>query len=125
MRKIYLTLVALAALALAATSCKTTPTSPDDFFQKVVTCTQDNTHDAAASSAVLNCLVGAVGGDYGACLAGLVTAGNWTVDEVACIVRGYATASAQKLNAGQATAQDQTVLDEANAWLKREQVKFR
>jgi len=121
----------LGALIVALTfwgfsgSCKTTPTTPDSFYDVVVTCTVDNVKNPQAGAAVLACLTGAVGGDYSACLAGLVTAGTWTVEEVACIVRAYATSSAQKLNAGTALPADQTVLTNANAWIRAHKVVYR
>jgi hypothetical protein len=118
----------LATLVLAiclVVSCKTTPTSPDSFYHAVVTCTVDNSSNTQAGAAVYKCLTGAVGGDYTACLAGLVTAGTWTVDEVACLVRYYAQTSAQRLNAGTSDSLDQKALDNANAWLLKEQPRFK
>jgi hypothetical protein len=117
----------LAAIAFAAagylSACA--HTTPSQFTDALVTCTMENSNNAQASAAVVNCLVGAAGGNYGACLSGLVSAGHWTVDEVACIVRRLATESAQRLNAGTATGTDQAVLDNANAWLAAERIKFR
>jgi hypothetical protein len=106
-------------------ACKTTPTNPDSFYQTVVTCTVDNSSNTQAGAAVYKCLAGVVTSDYTACLAGLVTAGYWTVDEVACIVRHYAQTSAQRMNAGTGDPMDPKVLDNANAWLKQEQIRFK
>lgn len=111
--------------ALGITSCKTTPTNPDSFFGAVVTCTRENSHNDQAGAAVLNCLTGAVAGDYGACLSGLVAAGYWTVDEIACVVRQYATESSQRINSGTPAPSDSVILERANEWLKTNQVKFR
>ena len=118
------TFATILALSAALSACKTTPTNPDGFFGAVVTCTKSNSHNAQAGAAVLNCLTSAVGGDYTACLAGLVTAGYWTVEEVACVVRQYATESAQRLNAGEPAPSDSVILERANAWLSSKQVKF-
>jgi hypothetical protein len=106
-------------------SCKTTPTSPDSFYQAVVTCTESNTANPQAEQAVYKCLVGAVQGDYAACLSGLVAGGTWTVDEVACLVRQYATTASVRLNSGTAKAVDDVGLSNANAWLRAEQIKYR
>jgi hypothetical protein len=110
---------------LVVTSCKTTPTSPDSFYQAVVTCTESNVANPQAEQAVYQCLVSAVAGDYAGCLSGLVAGGTWTVDEVACLVRAYATSTAVKINKGTATVEDSAGLANANAWLRTEQVKFR
>jgi hypothetical protein len=126
----------LAAIGLLATfvwllglvcvgGCKTTPTTPDSFFGAVVSCTAQNSHNAQAESAVGSCLVAAIGGDYGACLQGLVVAGYWTVDEVACIVRGYATGAAARLNSETASGTDSAALANANAWLRANRISFR
>jgi hypothetical protein len=112
--------------ATVAPACKTTPTNPDSFYQVVVTCTLDNSTNVQAGAAVYKCLTDVIlSQDYGACLAGLVTAGTWTVDEVACLVRHYAQTSAQRLNAGTSDSLDQRTLDNANAWLKKEQPRFK
>lgn len=114
-------------LALFATldACKTTPTNPDSFFQTVVSCAEVNPHNSQAGQAVLNCFLNAVGGDYVACIAGITAAGNWTVAEIACVIREYATESAQRINAGTPTPSDSVLLERANAWIKQEQVKYR
>lgn len=122
MKSIVSIIVIFAALGI--TSCKTTPTNPDTFYQRVVTCTQENSHNTQAGAAVLNCLTGAVAGDYGACLSGLVAAGYWTVDEIACVVRQYATESAQRINSGEPTPSDSIILERANQWLRDKQVRF-
>jgi len=122
MRHITSILVIIAALGI--TACKTTPTNPDSFFGAVVTCTKENSHNAQAGAAVLNCLMNAAGGNYGACLSGLVAAGYWTVDEIACVVRQYATESAQRLNSGMPTPSDSIILERANQWLREKQVRF-
>jgi hypothetical protein len=120
------TIATILALGATLNACKTTPTNPDSFYQAVVTCTVDNSSNTQAGAAVYKCLSDAVlSRDYTACLAGLVTAGTWTVDEVACIVRHYAQTSAQRLNAGTSDALDQKTLDNANAWLKQEQLRFK
>lgn len=119
------TLATILAIAATLGACKTTPTNPDSFYQAVVTCTVDNSSNTQAGAAVLKCLTGAVAGDYTACLAGLVTDGYWTVDEVACIVRRYATTSAQRLNAGTGDATDPVVLKNANEWLRKNDVRFK
>ncbi|HJW74822.1 MAG TPA: hypothetical protein VJ787_04020 [Thermoleophilia bacterium] len=100
-------------------------TTPGQFKDAIVTCTLENSQNPQASAAVTNCLIGAVSGNYAACLSGLVTAGYWTVEEIACVVRRLATESAQRINAGQATDADRTVLDNANQWLKDNQIRFR
>ena len=87
-------------------------------------CTKENSHNAQAGAAVLNCLTGAVAGDYGACLSSLVAAGYWTVDEIACVVRQYATESAQRINSGTPTPSDSVILERANQWLREKQVRF-
>lgn len=119
----------LATLVLAVclvVACKTTPTNPDSFYQAVVTCTVDNTNNTQAGAAVYKCLSDVVlSKDYTACLQGLVTDLTWTASEVACIVRHYASTSAQRLNAGTGDALDPTVLANANAWLQKEQPRFR
>lgn len=114
-------------LALAATlsACKTTPTNPDSFFQTVVSCAETNPNNDQAGQAVLNCFMNAVGGDYVACIAGITAAGNWTVAEIACVIRQYATESAQRINAGTPTPSDSVILERANAWIRQEQVKYR
>jgi hypothetical protein len=112
--------------ALAATlSCKTTPTTPDSFFQAVVACTEDNTANPQAQQAVYQCLTNVVVGAYAGCLSGLVAGGVWTVNEVACLVRAYATSEAVNVNKGTATAADSQALANANAWLRDEQVRYR
>lgn len=121
----FLTAFTACYVTLAATGCKTPPTNGDTFYQTVVTCTEANTNNTAAGAAVLGCLTGAVGGDYSACLIGLVTGGHWTVDEVACIVRAYATTSAQRLNAGTPQVTDADVLKRANEFLRAEKIGFR
>ena len=111
-------------LCAALVSCKTTPVTPTNFYQAVVTCTESNTANPQAEAAVVQCLTDAVAGDYAGCLSGLVAGGTWTVDEVACIVRSYATTAAVRINAGTATKTDSTGLANANAWLKSNQVQF-
>jgi hypothetical protein len=124
MKKLLFTL-ALFAVTVAP-ACKTTPTNPDSFYQVVVTCTVDNSSNTQAAAAVYQCLSDVIlSQDYAGCLAGLVTAGTWTVDEVACLVRHYAQTSAQRINKGTVDALDQTALDNANAWLKKEQPRFK
>jgi hypothetical protein len=116
---------AILAAVLSCSSCTNPQPKPDSFYQVVVTCTTENTSNAAAGAAVMGCLTGAVSGDYTACLAGLLTAGHWTVDEIACIVRAYATTSAQRLNAGTPTAEDTVILRNANDWIRANQIGFR
>ena len=111
--------------ALGTTSCKTTPTTPDSFFGAVVTCTKDNSHNDQVGAAVLNCLMNAAGGNYSACLAGLPALGNWTLDEVACVVRQYATESSQRINSGNPAPSDSVILERANEWIRSQQVKYR
>jgi hypothetical protein len=123
MKHILPTIIILALAQFAA--CKTTPANPDTFYQRVVTCAETNTNNAQAGAAVLNCLTSAVGGDYTACLVGLVTAGYWTVDEVACIVRSYAVNAAARINAGTPQDTDAKALENANAWIRSQQVKYR
>ena len=115
----------LLLLVIQEVACKTTPTSPDSFYRAVVTCTSANTANPQAEQAVYQCLSDVVQGNYMGCLSGLVAAGTWTVDEVACLVRQYATTSAVRINAGTAKPGDQTVLENANAWLKAEKVQYR
>jgi hypothetical protein len=100
-------------------------TTPGQFTNAVVTCTLDNTSNPQAGAAVLSCLTAAVAGNYSACLAGLVTAGQWTVEEVACIVRNLSTQAAQKLNAGDKSGENQLILDNANQWLRDNSIRFR
>ena len=118
-------LLAPILLLVLTVSCITAPTKPDSFFQTIVTCTKDNSQSPQAGAAVLQCLTGAISGNYTACLAGLVTEGHWAVDEIACLVRSYATTSAVRLNSGTPDASDRVVLDNANAWLRAEQIQFR
>jgi hypothetical protein len=106
-------------------ACKTTPTSPDSFYQAVVTCTEADVANPQSEAAVVQCLTDVVAGAYVGCLAGLVAAGTWTVDEVACLVRAYATSAAVKVNNGTATTADSTALANANAWIRAERVKYR
>ena len=115
-------IIGLAIGTVAANCAHMTPT---EFKDALVTCTQENTNNAQALAAVGNCLTGALAGNYAACLSGLVTELKWTIDEVACMVRKLATESAQRINAGQATDADRTVLDNANQWLKDNQIRFR
>jgi len=96
-----------------------------EYKDAVVTCTQENSNNPQASAAVKNCLIGAVSGNYGACLAGLPAAFNWSYEEVICVVRRLATESAQRLNAGLSTDSDRTVLDNANQWIKDNGIRFR
>jgi hypothetical protein len=105
-------------------ACAHTPT-PTEFKDAIVTCTLENSSNAAAGAAVLDCLTGAVAGNYAACLSGLVTAGQWTVQEVACIVRRLATESAQKLNAGTANNADKLILERANQVIRDNNIRFR
>ena len=116
--------IVLLFAALACASCKTTPTSPDAFFKQIVTCADSNQANPQAEQAALACLEDVVAGAYVGCLDGLVAGGTWTVDEIACIVRAYAVAEAKKVNRGTATAADTTALQNANAWLKAEQIGF-
>ena len=128
MKKVLLSLVVAFVATystLVATGCKTTPTSPDSFYQAVVVCTEANVANPQAAQAVYACLTDVVAGNYVGCLSGLVAAGTWTVDEVACLVRAYATSAAVKINNGTATAADSQALANANAWIRTEQVKFR
>jgi len=105
-------------------ACAHTPT-PGQFRDAVVTCTMENSSNPQASAAVVNCLTGAVGGNYAACLEGLPALGHWTVEEIACIVRRLATESAQRINAGTAAGDDRAVLDNANEWLRSNNIQFR
>jgi len=116
----------LVAASSQVTGCKTPSTNPDSFYQTVVTCTVDNSTNTQAGAAVYKCLAEVVTGQtYTSCLAGLVTAGTWTVDEVACIVRRYAQTSATRLNAGTGDSMDPKILDNANAWLRQEQIRYK
>lgn len=112
------------SVATIALNCAHTPT-PGEFKDAVVTCTLENSSNAQASAAVVGCLTGAVAGNYAACLSGLVSAGHWTVTEIACIVRRLATESAQRLNAGTANDWDQAQLDNANRWLRDNSIRFK
>lgn len=118
------TFATILALSAALSACVTPNPKPDSFFGAVVTCTRENSRNAQAGQAVLNCLMNAAGGDYGSCLAGIVAAGYWTVDEIACVVRQYATESAQRLNSGEPTPSDSIILERANQWLRVNQVRF-
>lgn len=118
------TIGAVLALSAALSACVTPNPKPDSFFGAVVTCTRENSHNAQAGQAVLNCLMNAAGGNYGACLSGLVATGYWTVDEIACVVRQYATESAQRINSGEPTPSDSIILERANQWLRDKQVRF-
>lgn len=100
-------------------------TTAGQFKDAVVQCTVENSSNAQASAAVVACLTSAIAGDYSACLAGLVTAGTWTIQEIACVVRKLATESAQRLNSGTATATDRAVLDNANQFLRDNAIRFR
>lgn len=117
--------ILLGLLFLGSSACKTTPMTPDNFYHAVVTCTIDNTSSTQAGAVVLRCLTSAAGDDYDACLAGLVTAGYWTVDEVACLVRHYAQTSAVRTNAGTADNLDPIIVTNANAWLREKGIMFR
>lgn len=112
-------------LVLGAYLASCAHTTPGQFKDAVVVCTMENSNNPQAGAAVVNCLTGAVSGNYAACLSGLVTAGYWTVEEIACVVRRLATESAQRINAGQATGADRTVLDNANQWLRDNNIRFR
>ena len=126
MKKHYRTLQVLAvAVGLAIGISIGCAHTYGQFRDAVVTCTQENSNNAAATAAVLNCLTNAVAGNYAACLAGLVTEAHWTVDEVACVVRRLSNETAQRLNAGTASGNDQAVLDRANAWIRDNNVRFR
>lgn len=118
-------MVLVILFSFSALSCKTSPTKPDSFYGVVVACTMSNSHNSQAGAAVLDCLVNAAGGNYGACLAGLCAAGYWTVEEVACIVRQYATESAQRINEGKATERDTLLLENANAWIREHKVVYK
>jgi len=118
-------LAAIVGLTLGTVAANCAHTTPGTFTNAVVTCTMENSNNAQASAAVVNCLVGAAVGNYTACLSGLVSAGHWTVDEVACIVRRLATESAQRLNAGTSTDSDRVTLDNANKFLRDNSIKFR
>jgi hypothetical protein len=118
-------LAAIVGLTLVTVAANCAHTTPGTFTNALVTCTQENSNNAQASAAVVNCLVGAAAGNYAACLSGLVSAGHWTVDEIACIVRRLATESAQRLNAGTASGTDKATLDNANAWLRDNAIRFR
>ena len=100
-------------------------TTPTQFKDAIVNCTLENSNNPQAGAAVVRCLTGAVSGDYGACLSGLVAGGYWAVEEIACVVRRLATESAQRINAGQATDSDRTVLDNANQFLRDNNLRFR
>jgi hypothetical protein len=119
------TLLLAAVLSISATSCKTVPANGDSFYEVVVTCTMENSSNPQAGAAVLGCFTGAIGGDYTACLSGLVAAGNWTVEQVACIVRRYATESAQRINAGAPLPTDADVLKKANEFIKAKKIGYR
>jgi hypothetical protein len=119
------TLLLAAVLSISATSCKTVPANGDSFYEVVVTCTMENSSNPQAGAAVLGCFTGAIGGDYTACLSGLVAAGNWTIEEIACVVRAYATTSAQRINAGKPEPTDADVLKKANAWIRDHKVGYR
>ena len=116
-------IIGLTLGTLVANGCAHTTAS--GFKDAVVTCTMENSSNAQASAAVVTCLTGAIAGDYAGCLAGLVTAGTWTITEVACIVRRLATESAQRLNAGTATPTDKATLDNANQFLRDNAIRFR
>jgi len=126
MKKLYqYALATIIGLAIGIVSGNCAHTTPGQFKDALVTCTMENSNNAQASAAVLGCLTNAVAGNYAACLSGLVSTGHWTVDEVSCIVRRLATESAQRLNAGTASGTDQATLDNANAWLKANNIRFR
>jgi hypothetical protein len=112
-------------LALGGYLASCAHTTPGQFKDAVVVCTMENSNNPQAGAAVLNCLTGAVGGNYAACLSGLVSGGHWLVDEVACVVRRLATESAQRLNAGTASGTDKATLDNANQWLRDNNIRFR
>lgn len=114
----------LLAFSAMLNSC-TTPVKPDSFYGKVVTCTMDNTKNPQAIAAVVSCLSNVVQGDAFSCLQGLVACGAWTVEEVACIAREQAVSTAQKANASGASVPDSTILANANAFIRAENMLFR
>ena len=122
--KIQIAILAL-GLSLGAYFAACAHTTPGQFKDALVTCTQENSNNTQALAAVGNCLTGALAGDYVSCLSGLVSAGHWTVDEIACVVRKLATDSAQRLNAGTSTSSDRSTLDNANRWLRDNNIRFR
>jgi hypothetical protein len=126
MKDLARALILIAAFVFGGTfACKTTPTSPDSFYQVVVTCTMGNPTNPAAEAAVMNCLTNAVGGNYAVCLNGIVAGGMWTVNEVACIVESYVTTASKKLNLGTATDTEALALKNANAWISSEKIGFK
>ena len=118
-------LAAILGLTIGTVASNCAHTTPSQFKDIVVTCTVENSSNSQAANAVLGFLTGAIAGDYGACWSGLVTAGTWTIQEIACVVRKLATESAQRLNAGTASSTDRAQLDNANAWLKANNIRFR
>jgi hypothetical protein len=116
-------LVILLAAGLTLAACKTLAPAPDSFAGRVVTCAEGNDANPAASAAVLGCLVGAAGGDYAACLAGLPAAGHWSADAVACIVRSYAQPRARAMLAAQPVADP--AREHAAEWLRDQGITFR
>lgn len=114
------------AVALSFASCKTSPTTPDSFFGAVVTCAEGNRYEAQATASVMGCLTAAVGGDYSTCIANLLTSGgHWSIDEIACLVRDYATSAAVRLNSDRAAGADSAGLANANDWLRSKRILFR
>jgi hypothetical protein len=126
MKKLYqFVLATILGLAIGTITANCAHTTAGQFKDAVVVCTMENSNNAQAGAAVVSCLTAAVGGDYAGCLAGLVSVGHWSVDEVACIVRRLATESAQRINSGTSTTEDGRVLSSANQWLRDNQIRFK
>lgn len=114
-----------ALIASTLSACKTGPEPTPDIGPTIIECTKDNVSNAAAATAVYNCLVGAIASDYSSCLSGILAVGQWTIAEVACLVREYAVASSVKINEGTAGAEDAICAANANAWIREKGLLYR
>jgi hypothetical protein len=123
MLKFVQTLIVLAAIS--TTACKTTPVTPDQIFGAVVDCAKVNPEASAALAAVETCLVGALSSNYAACLTGLVTAGKFSIDEVACVAAWYAQQTQAKVASSTATLEELAARQRANDWLAHEEIAIR
>ena len=112
-------------LAFFLSPCACHNVTPDQFFNATVDCATQNPEASTALQQATNCLVSVISGDPAACLSGLITAGHFTIDEVACVVAYIAQQEQAKVAASTATSTDLEIRRAATSWLVAEKIQIR